>query len=229
MAATVTEKTKRHSLDLEFHQLMRVVRRRGWIIVSAMLVAGLAMLVAALMQDKQYAASARVVVLPAEGARDSYNALLTSQSLTETYRQMMGSGPMFERVIDVLDLDYTRKEFDKVVTTEVIPNTLLIQVTVEDKNPEQAALIATTFIEQFESYVEGLQGSESGDGGLAARVEVSDPAAVPSEPFAPRVGFLVVLGLFGGLLLGIGIVVVLEVLRAIRRVEGNMPTIESST
>jgi capsular polysaccharide biosynthesis protein len=229
VAASVTTITKRGSVESELHQLMRVIRRRGWIIVSTMLVAGLAMLVAGLMQDKQYAASARVLVLPAEGARDSYNAMLTSQSLTETYRQMLESGPMFEKVIDTLDLDYTRKELDEVVTTEVLPDTLLIQVTVEDTSPEEAARIATAFVEQFERFVDDLQGSDAEGGGLAARVEVADPAAVPDDPFAPRIAFLVVLGLFGGLLLGVGLVVILEIVTAFRRAEGRMPMAGTST
>ena len=44
----------------------------------------------------------------------------------------------------------------------------------------------------------------------SARVEMADPALVPTEPFAPRVLFSTLLGVFVGFLLGIGLVALLE-------------------
>lgn len=56
-------------------------------------------------------------------------------------------------------------------------------------------------------------------------IEVSDPAEVPDQPFAPRVMFTTVLGLFLGLLLGVGLAAVLEFLDTTIRADSNIPAL----
>lgn len=209
-------------MEPDIRDLARVARRRGWIVMVAAILGGVTLLVAGLLQDERYAADARLLVLPAGGARDSYNALLTSQSLSETYRQMIESEPMFARIQAEFALPETLLELDESVSTVVLPGSLLIEITVEDEDPERAATIATAFADEFVTYLGEIAQVDSEGGGLTAGIEVSDPATVPDKPVSPRIPLLVVLGITVGVLTGIAIVVWLE-LRSVLRGDPRIP------
>ncbi|HVL23695.1 MAG TPA: Wzz/FepE/Etk N-terminal domain-containing protein, partial [Thermomicrobiales bacterium] len=137
-------------MDLELRQIMRIVRRRMWLILLMMLVAGGAAYITSSRQADQYSASATLLVNPGQGAVSAdYNALQASKSLAETYRLLITTGPVLDRVeeeLGVVDLKDS-------ISTSIIGETQLIEVTVTDADPEQAALVANTLAEEFQAYV----------------------------------------------------------------------------
>lgn len=196
------------SVEVNLREMLGIVRRRGWIVLLIMVIAGAGTFVWSSRQEKQYAASARVVVLAGQGlatAGNEYSAVLASKGLAETYRVLIETGPVFDRVIDELDLPYDSVELDKKVTTSVVGETQVIEVSVTDTSPEQAARIATGIVEEFPLYIQ-----DEVDSRIAAQVEVADPAQVPTAPFAPRVQLMTLLGAVLGLLGGVGLIALLE-------------------
>jgi receptor protein-tyrosine kinase len=206
-------------VELDLRYLLRVAKRRGWIAFLIMVLIGGTVFLLTLRQDAQYSASARIVVLAGQGASESeYNSLLASRSLAETYRLLIETGPVLDRVIDTLKLQTDATELDKKVSTSVVGETQIIEVSVEDRDPREAARIATTIVEQFRLYIH-----DQVDSRIGAQVEVADPARVPTEPFEPRPLAALVLGLLAGLMVGVGVVVLVEYLDNTVKPERGIP------
>lgn len=152
-------------MELELRQILQVARRRGWLVLLIMLVAAASAYVFATRQDDQYAASATLLVLPGKSAgNNEFSALQASRSLADTYRQLIETGPVLERVIAELELPLTEPELDSKVSASIVGDTQLINVRVEDTSAERSAEIATTIVEQFQEYI---------DEGIDRRIEAS--------------------------------------------------------
>ena len=205
-------------MEIDLRGMLRIARRRAWIVlIVAALIGGGAFAMAARQPDN-YSASARVVVLAGQGSAGSeYNTLLASRSLADTYRLLIETGRVLERVNETLDLPYDFSGLDAKVSTSVVGETQIIEVTVTDHDPQMAARIATTVVEEFQKFI-----TTTVDERIGAQVEVADPARVPTVPFEPRPLFSAVLGMFLGVLLGLGLVAVLEFLDNTIKPEQNI-------
>src|SRR5207302_2981315 len=100
-----------------------------------------------------YQASARLLVQQVSPASASpeqfYPSLLGSQMLAQTYSQMLLARPVLSQVISNLKLSSDVQALAKHSDVQVIRNTQLIQLTVEDESPAQAAAIANNIVQEF--------------------------------------------------------------------------------
>src|SRR5690349_13271157 len=92
-------------------------------------------------------------------AAADYNSVLASQSLAQTYSQMLVARPVLENVITTLGLPLTTEQLLKRVTVTVVRNTQLIALTVEDTNSDQAARVANEIVAEFGRQNQDLQTS----------------------------------------------------------------------
>ncbi len=105
-----------------------------------------------------YEASTRLLISipPILGSQDS-SAIINAQALTSTYAGMMVDQPVLQGVIEKLNLQITSDELKPFVTVKIVSNTQLIQVTVQDPNPLQAADIANTLAVVFTDRIREMQ------------------------------------------------------------------------
>jgi len=68
-----------------------------------------------------------------------YNSLLGGQRVIETYRILLTTEPVLEEVITNLDLPYSIRELAKHIEVHSIPDTQLLELIVEDTDPDRAA------------------------------------------------------------------------------------------
>lgn len=193
-------------MEIDIRQLLRIARRRWWVIVLLMAIAGAAAYIGASRQENQFSANTKILVI--SGKPDSginFSSLQSSRSLAETYRQLIETGPVMERVVDTLDLPYSASELEEKISTSIVGQTQIVEVTATDHDAEQAALIANTVAEEFRTYI-----TKQVDPRIGAQVEVADPARVPTSPVAPKPKLMLSLGLFLGALVGAGVVALLE-------------------
>jgi capsular exopolysaccharide synthesis family protein len=131
--------------------------RWSWLIaLSAFLAAQTAtMLLAA--SDPVYSASTTLLIsqAPVAGVALDFNALRASESLARTYVELLRQRPVMEAVSNNLQLGIDADRLANKVSIDLIPNTQLIQLTVEDSNPQRAADIATEIVSVF-----GMQNQE---------------------------------------------------------------------
>lgn len=122
----------------------------------------------------------------------------------------MGS-TLAQRTIDKLDLEMGAGELQANVKASVKPDTVLIKVSVLDPSPVQARDIANTLSDEFVAMVRELETPESG-ARPDSRVVVEQRASIAQSPVVPKRSRNIALGLTLGLLLGVGLAIVRELL-----------------
>ncbi|NUM46703.1 MAG: polysaccharide biosynthesis tyrosine autokinase, partial [Anaerolineales bacterium] len=130
----------------------------AWLLLSLTFVAaGLAFFLS-IRQTPIYESSATMLIRESRAASESGNAL-TNERLAETYSKMMVQYPVLEGVIDELNLSLSSERIQKNLQVQVVPDTQLIVVSVQDTDPVRAAQIANTIGTVFARQNDALQAS----------------------------------------------------------------------
>lgn len=185
---------------MELRQCLQIVKKRLWLIgLSTLLVAGVSFWVSS-KSPLVYHASTSLLVTRGLTDNDS-GAIRASEYLALTYKELLTKRPVIEAAAQTLGLD--PRETEKKVQVQLIPDTSLIELTVEDNDPHLAMEIANEIVEAFIS-------RESG--GIRVRdLIVVEPAFVPAEPGRNTV-LHTFLGAFAGFVFSVGLVFLLEYL-----------------
>ena len=145
---------------IELRWIFNVIRRWLWLIlVCALLAAGIAFLFTSWMPPV-YNANVTILVEPSEDLKTGgYNDLVAGERLAITYSQMVTGRSILEEVISRLGLNEIPSTLAKKISSQPIENTQLIQISVQDSSPTQAALLANTVAEVLTSHIQSLQTS----------------------------------------------------------------------
>lgn len=140
---------------MELHEIVSHYRRWTWLLIASLAFGIVCGLVISKIQAAVYQASAKVLVAK-NRQQDSPGALsLTDQQLVTTYQQLLMTQPVLTRAASGLGSPINPAN----VRVEILPNTQIIQITVQDGNPSRAAAIANAMvqvlIEQNESLMAG--------------------------------------------------------------------------
>lgn len=198
---------------MELRDYLRVLRR-GWLLIVLFVLVGVgASATYSLVLTPQYEAGTRVFVSADSaanvgelGAGNTY-----TQQIVRSFVEVVGTAAVLEPVIDELDLDTTVGGLASQVTASSDLNTVILNVTVQDPDPVQAADIANAVTASLVDVV-GTLTPQTAEGTTPIAVNTVQPATVPESPVSPRVPLNIALGLLVGLALGVGIAVLREVL-----------------
>jgi len=140
------------------HGVFNSLFRRWWLLLGiATIVSGL---VFALNQRSApvYRASARVLVNQVQSPGPAgYSDLLASEHLVATYSELVHSGPVLQETIQSLKLPLSPSTLDEKITTKVILQTQLVQITVEDTDATRASAIANNLADTLVRRARTLQ------------------------------------------------------------------------
>lgn len=177
------------------------------------LVAVLGAITISLLTTPLYQASTRLFVSTAAGSSlaDMYQGNRFSQERVISYAELLMGATLAQRTVDKLGLDMSAEELRSNVKASAKLDTVLIDVHVLDASPVRARDIANTLSAEFVVMVREL---ETPEGGTTpdARVVVEQRASIPGEPVVPKTARNLAVGVALGLLLGIGIAVVRDML-----------------
>jgi len=142
----------------DFRQKLAIVGRWGWLLVLGCLLSGVTAYILSKRSTPVYQAATVLLVneAPTTKATD-YSSLLTSERLARTYIELINTIPVMEEVIDTLQLSITPEELQRKIEADLIQDTQLIVVRVDDTNPEQAVRIANTLVEVFSRQNQEMQ------------------------------------------------------------------------
>jgi polysaccharide biosynthesis transport protein len=144
-------------VEIDLRQLIRAALRWAWLIILVTLLVGAAAFVVGSRQTTTYKASTQVLINPEQSTTATeFSALQASRGQAETYRLLIQSNPVLDRVVETLDLPYGRSTLNGKISTTVLRDTQIIVIEVADPSPDQAALIANTLAEQFRAQVQDL-------------------------------------------------------------------------
>jgi succinoglycan biosynthesis transport protein ExoP len=119
----------------------------------------------------------------------------------KSYVPLATSPDVLGPVIEDLGLDITERQLARRVTVTSAPETVLLDVAVEDSDAKLAAQLADAISVQLGTVIEELETTRE-DGRSSVKVSLARPADVPRFPSSPRVLLNLVLGAIAGLAAG---------------------------
>lgn len=193
--------------SLTLQSFTKILRARWLVICASVLIAAVAAVVVSLVTTPKYEASTRLFVSASSGGgslSEKYSGTLDSQQRVLSYTQLVTGETLAERTIDKLGLDIAPSDLVEKIKATAKPDTVLIDVTVEDESPVRARDIANTLSDEFVGMVRELETPEDGSP-PDVRVIVEHRASVPPHPFTPNKLRNIAVGIALGLVVGFGL------------------------
>jgi capsular polysaccharide biosynthesis protein len=182
--------------------------RRGWIILLVAVITASSAFVFSKLQTVVYRSTIYLNVWP---GRPDWGLQQTIKGLMRNYSSQIKSRDVAQQVINRQQLDMPVDDLLREMTVSPIESDFLLQIDVDDIDPQRAQVIAQTaaeiFVERIQVYMLDQDKSD--------RVEVFiRDDATPGRVFWPKTGLLVIAGGLFGLLSGALVVIGLERLAA---------------
>ncbi len=124
---------------MELRTYIEILWRRKWIIIITILLTEIVVIIGTFITKPVYSASTKIRIAAAATGTISYSDYMYADRLMNTYVELATTTPVFDDLKQQLGLSILPQI--KVVT---IPNTELIEISVEDHNPFLAANVANT-------------------------------------------------------------------------------------
>ncbi|MFJ6346469.1 polysaccharide biosynthesis tyrosine autokinase [Pseudarthrobacter oxydans] len=193
---------------MELSDYLRILRR-NWVVITASTLAGLLLGAAMSMVTKPtYTSETQLfVAIQSSGSvQELQQGNTFSQARVQSYAKTVDSPIVLQPVIDSLGLSMTAQELATKVTATTDLNTVLVDISVVDNSPVQAAAIAQAVSNSLINVVDTLEKPKTG-GTSPISLSVIKPAAAPASPSAPDTKLNLVAGLLAGIFIGIAVAV----------------------
>ena len=204
---------------MELTRYLQIVRQRLWMIVVCPIVAALGAGIVSYILPPVYEAHVSVYVRPAQpigGIDPTTGAPVTSDTILQTYAKWMTQPPIVNQVNSELGLGLTYDELLKKIKVTPQPNTLLLDVAVQDTSRTVASDIANQLVSDFIATVRQTQtqaaASQPSTTQTADNLVVTAPAVPPDKPVSPNKPLNVAIAFAAGLLLALGLAFLLDYL-----------------
>lgn len=192
-------------LGLDLRDYLRIARR-NWLLISAAALAGLLLAgVLSLFAKPTYTSETQLFVsIQGSGSISELQQGNTfSQARVQSYVTIVASPVVLQPAIDSLGLDVSPTQLAKRITSTTELNTVLINITVADESPVQAAAIAQAVANSLVKAVDKLEKPQGG-GTSPVGLSIIRPAVAPTSQSAPNTPVSLAVGLIVGLAAGIG-------------------------
>ena len=182
---------------MELAAYLRIVSRRKWAILLTVLVVAVVFFIGQRLIPPSYTATTVLRVTPYASGEPPYTQLIYADRIMNTYIKLATSGPYLEELRARLGLDKTQPAG---VLAELVPESELLNITIEDRDPILASTAANTLAEML----------VNGNPIREIKITIVDPAIVPEPPTVMKQLIFAALALIIGLLVGVGIAFLLE-------------------
>lgn len=199
---------------MNLQDFIKLLRSRWVTVCLTTLVAVLAALAYTLLSTPLYQASTRLFVsatTSGASATDLYQGNRLSQDRVLSYTELLMGETLAQRTIDKLGINMSAGELRAHIKASAKADTVLIDVGVVDKSPVEARDIANALSDEFVIMVRELETPEDGSR-PDARVVVEQRASLPTTPVSPKPTRNLLGGLGFGLLFGIGVALLRDLL-----------------
>ncbi len=214
---------------MDLRDYLRIMRR-NWILISALTMAGLlgGGAVSVLIQPTYTANTQLFVAIQGSGTVSELQQGNTfGQARVQSYVRTVTTPVVLQPAIDDLGLSETADELARRVHASTDLNTVIINISVSDKSPVQAAATAQAVASSLVKAIDTLEKPRTG-GTSPVSLSIITPAAAPASPSAPNTRLNLLLGLFVGLALGLGLAVVRSVFDSAVRGEADVRNITNA-
>lgn len=202
------QNTIQGDLVLDLRDYLRVLRR-NWMLVVAMTLVGLlgGAALSVLIRPTYTSDTQLFVAIQSSGSvSDLQQGNTFGQSRVQSYVKTVATPVVLQPAIDALGLQESAGALAQRVTASTELNTVLINISVNDSSPVQAAAIAQAVANSLIKAIDSLEKPKTG-GSSPVSMSVIKPATAPLAPSAPNTRINLILGLLFGLALGVGLAV----------------------
>lgn len=189
-------------IEIDLVELLGVILHNLWIIiVSGVIVAAAALLVSYFIITPKYESVTKIYVISKTNADTmTYSDLQAGSTLTKDYKELVKSRPVLEEVLAETGIDVELKNLEAQITVEVPQDTRIVSITVEDKDPYEARIIADSVRIAASKHIREVMDTEA--------VNVVEEASLPIEKSSPSILKNTAIGYAVGLFLAIAIVII---------------------
>ena len=194
---------------MELRDILRVLKNGKWILIILPLVSMLTSgIFSYFVITPVYKSSTTLMVgknySGENGPLLQYNDILTANQLVKTYSQLAKSRTVAEKVIELEKLDITPVAFSSKIDVQPVRDTQLIQISIEDPDPNKAARLANVSGQVFIRKVVEVMKLDN--------VNIVDQAVPPQLPDKPNKRMNIMIAIVVGLMVAVGLVFLREFL-----------------
>jgi len=193
---------KSNETEIDLKEIFFLLLSKIWIIVGATIyMALMAFLITKVFITPMYTSKTTMYVMNKESnTAITYSDLQVSSQLTTDYLEIVKSRTVLQEVIDALELDMTVNSLKNRIVVSSPANSRIIEMTVEDEDPDVAKAIADSLAKISGEYIMQKMHTES--------VDVIDEGNLPAEPSSPSTVKNTVIGAALGMIIAVGIIIV---------------------
>ncbi len=196
-------------MQLDPRQIFNGLRKRWWLALIVTLVAAAVAYIYTNMQPRIYQAQTTMAarsVPPDNGTIEAIKKTMT------TYAQDLGNKQMWSRALDNAGVqDVSHDSLPGQVKIQPRPDDNSIVMTVDNRDPVKAALVAETLANDFVDR-QNAENQATSAGGFRVVWQVTQPAEPPRQPYQPRPLLNTAAAALFGLVLGLLLAIALELL-----------------
>lgn len=195
---------------MNLRQYAHAIRKSWWLVALLTILGGALGYGYAASQTPLYASHLTFYVSTPSLAENANATNQFAQDRATSYAALVRSDRLAERVLDSVSLPMTPQQLSREITASAQLNTILIDVTVTDASRARGLKIAQAIGEQFPKLVASLD--NNGGTSTAVRLAVVSGPDASRSPVSPRKKLDAVVGVAGGLLVGLLIAVLRDLL-----------------
>jgi len=194
---------------ISLQDLFKTIRKRlGLIAILTILAITIAGVVSFLVLTPVYQTSTEILVnqSPSETGQLTNQNIQTDLQLINTYSGIIKSPAILNQVVEKIGLDMSTDQLTGKITVSNADQSQIVNITVQDEDPALAVEIANMTASVFESNIQELMNVDN--------VTILSPAVLSENPapVAPNPMLNMAIAAVVGLMLGVGIVFLLEYL-----------------
>lgn len=193
---------------MTIQEYIRILRRRGWILVAAVVLAAAGAYGISYLQEEMYRATVYVSTVP---ARPDWGLGNTAKDLMRNFAANIQTPEIAQRVIERAQLDQNPYDFLSRINVAADSSDFTIKIEARDRDGEVAKLMALTLADEFVDERTAYYAKQD----VGDRIEVKIRSrAIGAELYQPKPLINAIAGSVLGLLLGIAIVLALTWMEA---------------
>ncbi|MBS4192623.1 capsular biosynthesis protein [Bacillus sp. FJAT-49705] len=192
---------------ISLKELLATLRKRMGLILAIIIIAvAISGVVSYFVLTPLYQASTQILVNKSKNEEVPYNPgeVQTNLQLINTYNVIIKSPAILDLVIKELDLDMTAQQLNGKITVGSEKDSQVVNISVQDQNPETAAQIANTTAKVFQQEIVEIMNVDNVS--ILAKADVSGG----QSPIKPKPLSNIAIALVLGLMAGVGLAFLLE-------------------
>jgi capsular exopolysaccharide synthesis family protein len=191
---------------VELKEIVAALRAGWWLPAVGLVFGGVLAVVVSALSTPLYTSTTQFFVSTtgSSSAGEALQGGQFSEQRAASYAELLKGDELAALVVDRLDLNRTPEQLTEQITVAALPDTVLINVSVEDPSPRRAQQIADTLGEEFAGLVTQLEKPDA-TGAAPVQVTVTNAPRIAESPSSPDTVRNTAAGVLAGLLLGAGL------------------------